>query len=155
MRYRYIHSRVGPLMLAGHTRLERICFPVKGEKKAPGNGWTADNTIFPDAVSQLAQYFDGRLTQFDLDLQPGGTDFQKQVWQALLTVPYGTTATYGQIAERIQNPKAFRAVGLANRCNPIPIIIPCHRVIGKNGKLTGFAGGLDIKQVLLDLETHR
>jgi len=142
-------------MLAGNTRLEQIRLPVKGEKKAPGNGWTADNTIFPDAVSQLAQYFDGRLTQFDLDLQPGGTDFQKQVWQALLTVPYGTTATYGQIAERIQNPKAFRAVGLANRCNPIPIIIPCHRVIGKNGKLTGFAGGLDIKQALLDLETHR
>lgn len=139
-------------MLAGHTRLELIRFPVKKERALPEIGWVEDNTIFPDAVSQLAQYFKGRLTQFDLDLQPKGTAFQKRVWQALLTIPYGTTATYGQIAEQIDNPKAFRAVGLANRSNPIPIIIPCHRVIGKNGKLTGFAGGLDIKQALLDLE---
>jgi len=152
MRYRYINSKIGPLMLAGHTRLELIRFPVNGERKAPGTGWVEDNTIFPDAVSQLAQYFEGRLKQFDLDFQPMGTDFQKQVWQALLTIPYGTTVTYGEIAERIYNPKAFRAVGLANRSNPIPIIIPCHRVIGKNGKLTGFAGGLYIKQALLDLE---
>ncbi len=139
-------------MLAGNTALEQIRFPVKGEGKAPGKGWVEDNTIFPDAVSQLVQYFEGRLKQFDLDLQPQGTDFQRRVWQALLTVPYGATVTYGEIAEQIHNPKAFRAVGLANRCNPIPIIIPCHRVIGKNGKLTGFAGGLDIKQALLDLE---
>lgn len=139
-------------MLAGNTMLEQIRFPVKGEGNAPGKGWVEDNTIFPYAVSQLVQYFEGRLKQFDLDLQPKGTDFQKQVWQELLTIPYGTTVTYGKIAEQIRNPKAFRAVGLANRCNPIPIIIPCHRVIGKNGKLTGFAGGLDIKQALLDLE---
>jgi len=152
MRYRYTHSKIGPLMLAGNTALEQIRFPVKGEGKAPGKGWVEDDSIFPQAVSQLAQYFEGRLKQFDLDLQPQGTDFQKQVWQALLTIPYGTTVTYGEIAEQIHNPKAFRAVGLANRCNPIPIIIPCHRVIGKNGKLTGFAGGLDIKQALLDLE---
>lgn len=152
MRYRYINSKIGPLMLAGHTRLERICFPVNKEKKLPETGWIEDNTIFPDAVSQLAEYFEGRLTQFDLDLQPTGTTFQKRVWQAVLTIPYGTTATYGQIAEQIDNPKAFRAVGLANRSNPIPIIIPCHRVIGKNGKLTGFAGGIHIKQALLDLE---
>lgn len=147
-----MNSKIGPLMLAGHTTLERIRFPVKGEKKVPGKGWVEDNTIFPEAVSQLTQYFEGRLKQFNLDLQPKGTAFQKQVWQALLTIPYGTTVTYGEIAERIDNPKAFRAVGLANRSNPIPIIIPCHRVIGKNGKLTGFAGGLDIKQALLDLE---
>ncbi|MGD9825787.1 methylated-DNA--[protein]-cysteine S-methyltransferase [Desulfobacter sp.] len=152
MKYRYIHSKIGPLMLAGNTMLEQIRFPVKGEGNAPGKGWVEDNTIFPYAVSQLVQYFEGRLKQFDLDLQPKGTDFQKQVWQELLTIPYGTTVTYGKIAEQIRNPKAFRAVGLANRCNPIPIIIPCHRVIGKNGKLTGFAGGLDIKQALLDLE---
>lgn len=139
-------------MLAGHTRLELLRFPVNGERKAPEIGWVEDNTIFSDAVSQLSQYFEGRLKQFDLDFQPLGTVFQKQVWQALLTIPYGTTVTYGEIAEQIHNPKAFRAVGLANRCNPIPIIIPCHRVIGKNGKLTGFAGGLDIKQALLDLE---
>ncbi len=139
-------------MLAGNTTLELIRFPVKGEKRTPGHGWIEDNTIFPDAVFQLGEYFDGRLKKFNLELQPNGTDFQKQVWQALLTIPYGTTVTYGGIAEQINNPKAFRAVGLANRCNPIPIIIPCHRVIGKNGKLTGFAGGLDIKQMLLDLE---
>lgn len=139
-------------MLAGHATLEQIRFPVKGERRAPEKGWVEDNTIFPDAVSQLAQYFEGRLKQFDLDLQPKGTDFQKRVWQALLTIPYGTTVSYGDIAEQIHNPKAFRAVGNANRCNPIPIIIPCHRVIGKNGKLTGFGGGLDIKQALLDIE---
>ncbi len=152
MKYIYMNSKIGPLMLAGRTTLEIIRFPVKGERKAPGKGWIEDNTIFPEAVSQLTQYFEGRLKQFNLDLQPKGTAFQKQVWQALLTIPYGTTVTYGEIAERIDNPKAFRAVGLANRSNPIPIIIPCHRVIGKNGKLTGFAGGLDIKQALLDLE---
>lgn len=139
-------------MLAGHTRLERLRFPVKGKRKKPEIGWIEDNTIFPDAVSQLTEYFDGRLKQFDLNLQPKGTEFQQQVWQALLTIPYGTTVSYGDIAEQINNPKAFRAVGLANRSNPIPIIIPCHRVIGKNGKLTGFAGGLDIKQTLLALE---
>ena len=139
-------------MLAGNAVLEQICFPVKGEKKAPEKGWEEDSTLFPDAVSQLGQYFEGRLKQFDLDLEPHGTNFQKKVWQALVTIPYGTTTTYGRIAEQIDNPKAFRAVGLANRCNPIPIIIPCHRVIGQNGKLTGFAGGLAIKQTLLDLE---
>ena len=139
-------------MLAGNTMLELIRFPIKGERKAPGKGWIEDNTIFSDAVSQLAQYFEGRLKQFDLDLNPQGTDFQKKVWQALLTIPYGTTVSYGQIAQRIDNPKACRAVGLANKSNPIPIVIPCHRVIGKNGKLTGFAGGLDLKQTLLDLE---
>lgn len=152
MKYRYINSKIGPLILAGNTMLEQISFPVKGERKASENGWVEDDTIFPEAVFQLAQYFEGRLKQFDLELQPQGTDFQRQVWQALLTIPYGTTVTYGEIAKQILNPKAFRAVGLANRCNPIPIIIPCHRVIGKNGKLTGFAGGLDIKQALLDLE---
>lgn len=139
-------------MLAGNTKLELIRFPVNGKKKAPEPGWTEDTTIFQEAVFQLTEYFEGRLKQFSLDLQPKGTDFQKTVWQALVTIPYGTTATYADIAEQINNPKAFRAVGLANRCNPIPIIIPCHRVIGKNGKLTGFAGGLDIKQALLDLE---
>nr|WP_319492717.1 methylated-DNA--[protein]-cysteine S-methyltransferase [uncultured Desulfobacter sp.] len=152
MRYRYFHSKVGPLMLAGNTKLEFIHFPVCGKKKMPEIGWIEDNSIFQEAVFQLTEYFEGRLRQFSLDLQPNGTDFQKTVWQALVTIPYGTTATYADIAEQINNPKAFRAVGLANRSNPIPIIIPCHRVIGKNGKLTGFVGGLDIKQALLDLE---
>ena len=152
VKYRYINTRIGPLMLAGSTMLERLCFPVKGAKKAPAKEWIYDDTIFPDAVSQLSQYFDGRLKQFHLDLNPQGTDFQQKVWQALLTIPYGTTTTYGGIARQVNNPKAFRAVGLAAKNNPIPIIIPCHRVIGKNKKLTGFAGGLDIKQALLDLE---
>ncbi len=139
-------------MLAGNTKLELIRFPVNGEKKEPEIGWIEDNSIFPEVVFQLTEYFDGRLKRFDLDMQPKGTDFQQQVWQALLKIPYGTTVTYGDIAEQINNPKAFRAVGLANKSNPIPIIVPCHRVIGKNGKLTGFAGGLNIKQALLDLE---
>lgn len=140
-------------MIAGNTALEHVRLPAKGKRKAPEKEWVEDNTIFADAESQLAQYFEGRLKQFKLDLHPKGTDFQKQVWQALLTIPYGTTVSYGKIAKQIDNPKAFRAVGLANRANPIPIIIPCHRVIGKNGKLTGFASGLDIKQALLDLES--
>ncbi|WP_321492638.1 methylated-DNA--[protein]-cysteine S-methyltransferase [uncultured Desulfobacter sp.] len=152
MKYRYIDSKIGPLMLAGDSKLEQVRFAIKGKKTVPEKSWVEDNTIFPDVVSQLGQYFEGRLKQFDIDLQPKGTDFQKKVWQALLAIPYGTTVSYGEIARRIENPKACRAVGMANRSNPIPIIIPCHRVIGKNGKLTGFASGLDIKQALLDLE---
>ena len=139
-------------MLAGDTKLEQVRFAIKGQTTVTEKSWVEDNTIFPDVVSQLGQYFEGRLKQFELDLHPKGTDFQKKVWQALLAIPYGTTVSYGEIARRIENPKACRAVGLANRSNPIPIIIPCHRVIGKNGKLTGFASGLDIKQALLDLE---
>ena len=101
---------------------------------------------------QLEAYFAGELQRFDLALAPDGTDFQQAVWQALTTIPYGATCSYGEIARQIGKPKASRAVGAANGQNPIPIIIPCHRVIGSTGKLTGFGGGLAAKEILLELE---
>ncbi len=110
------------------------------------------NAILDETRRQLDAYFAGRLKQFSIPLLPQGTPFQKEVWQALRQIPFGKTASYGEIASAINNPKAVRAVGLANSKNPIPIIIPCHRVIGKNGKMTGFAGGLWRKEWLLQHE---
>ena len=107
---------------------------------------------FASAARQLAAYFAGELTDFDLPLAPGGTDFQRRVWAALQTIPYGETWTYGQLAEKIGNAAAIRAVGLANGRNPISLVIPCHRVIGSDGSLTGYGGGLERKRFLLDLE---
>ena len=104
------------------------------------------------AATQIQEYFAGKRREFDLPLDPKGTDFQLTVWKALQTVPYGETRTYAQIAEAIGKPHAYRAVGMANNKNPIPILIPCHRVIGANGTLTGYAGGLEIKRKLLALE---
>jgi len=109
--------------------------------------------VLVETERQLAEYFAGRLREFSVKLCFEGTDFQKQVWAALLTIPYGETRSYGQIAEQIGNPKAVRAVGAANGRNPISIIAPCHRVIGAGGKLTGFAGGLEKKAVLLGIES--
>jgi len=105
-----------------------------------------------DVTDQLSEYFSGTRTEFDILLAPRGTPFQKLVWQELCRIPYGQTRTYGQIAAAIGKPKASRAVGLACRKNPLWILIPCHRVIGKNDSLTGYAGGLELKQKLLDLE---
>ena len=107
------------------------------------------------AKTELTEYFAGQRKSFDLPLEPKGTAFQQSVWRALCEIPYGETVSYGQIAERIGNKKACRAVGMANNRNPIAIIIPCHRVIGAGGKLTGYAGGLDKKEFLLELEAQR
>lgn len=104
------------------------------------------------AVTQMQEYFRGNRRSFDLPLAPAGTPFQKKVWKALQDIPYGTTATYKDIAEAVGSPRGFRAVGMANHCNPIPFVIPCHRVVGSNGSLTGFAMGLSLKQQLLDME---
>jgi methylated-DNA-[protein]-cysteine S-methyltransferase len=104
------------------------------------------------AVAQLEEYFAGKRTQFDLSLNPKGTDFQQQVWQQLVTIEYGQTCSYADIAKAINNPKAVRAVGAANGRNPLTIVVPCHRVIGSNGKLTGYAWGTSIKAGLLELE---
>ena len=112
------------------------------------------NALLKDACGQLDEYFEGRRQNFDLALKPHGTDFQRSAWESLLRIPYGETRSYLQQAESIRNPRAIRAIGQANSCNPISIIIPCHRVIGKNGSLTGYAGGLDRKTRLLALE-HR
>ncbi len=111
--------------------------------------------VLMETARQLRLYFAGELQTFELPLTPHGTAFQQRVWQALLRVPYGETRSYGQIAEEIGTAKAVRAVGAANGSNPIPIVIPCHRIIGTNGKLTGFGGGLPLKRFLLDLERSR
>lgn len=119
------------------------------------DGWEVDDNAFPDAVEQLAEYFAGERTEFDLPLEMEGTAFQRTVWSALREIPYGETCSYGEIARNIGSPAAFRAVGLANGHNPISIIVPCHRVIGANGSLTGYGGGLERKRLLLDLEKSR
>lgn len=111
-----------------------------------------ETPLLKEAVRQLESYFAGELKEFSLPLEPSGTVFMKQVWSALCEIPFGKTATYGEIAERIGRPKAARAVGLANNRNPIPIFIPCHRVIGADGSLTGYRGGLEMKKKLLELE---
>ena len=104
------------------------------------------------AEGQIREYFDGRRQEFDLPLTFVGTDFQKKVWQALTEIPYGKTVTYGALAERIGCPGGARAVGAANHCNPLPILVPCHRVVGAGGNLTGYAGGMERKKFLLELE---
>lgn len=124
---------------------KRIPFKSRLEKKDY-------HSILKEAEVQLKAYFDGKLDKFSLPLDFAGTEFQKKVWEALLTIPFGQTRSYLQIAQQIGNPKAVRAVGAANGKNPISIVVPCHRVIGANGKLTGFAGGLPTKQYLLDIE---
>ena len=111
-----------------------------------------ETPLLKEAVRRLESYFAGELKEFSLPLEPSGTVFMKQVWSALCEIPFGKTATYGEIAERIGRPKAARAVGLANNRNPIPIFIPCHRVIGADGSLTGYRGGLEMKKKLLELE---
>ena len=113
-----------------------------------------ETPLLKEAIRQLSDYFTGKRQTFDLPLAPKGTAFQQKAWNALLTIPYGKTATYKQMAETINCPKGFRAVGLANNRNPIPIIIPCHRVIGTNGKLVGYAGGLEAKKFLLQIEEN-
>jgi len=115
-------------------------------------GERAETALSREAARQLAEYFAGTRRDFDLPLKPEGTPFQRAVWEALRTIPYGQTRSYADIAAQVGNPKGCRAVGMANHRNPIAILIPCHRVVGKNGALTGYAGGLDVKEKLLSLE---
>lgn len=123
---------------------------LPGRNKADSEG--PETPLLSKAFMQLEEYFAGRRRTFDLPLKPEGTPFMRQVWQALLTVPYAHTASYKDIAEAIGNPKACRAVGMANNRNPIAIVIPCHRIVGSNGALVGYGGGLDLKERLLELE---
>ncbi len=118
-------------------------------------GWADDRAAFPAVVEQLTAYFDGELTDFQVGLRLDGTPFQQRVWSALLEIPYGETRSYGQLAKRLGQPGASRAVGLANGRNPIAIIVPCHRVIGGDGSLTGYGGGIARKRTLLELERER
>ena len=153
MYYHIIESSICPILLAGDEEgIKHVLF-LKGKRKIDILAdWVKDKEFFAETTRQLEAYFSGKLKSFDLKLAPEGTEFQKSVWKALCRIPYGETRTYKEIAESIGNPKAYRAVGLANNRNPIAIIIPCHRVIGVNGKLTGYASGLDVKEYLLKLE---
>lgn len=154
--YTMMKSPIGPLMLAGDEHGLRLVHFMTGRRpKSPQRDWTEDKTPFKEVVRQLGAYFDGKLKDFDLPLILDGTAFQLLVWNNLRKIPYGETISYGQLAKRIGSPDAARAVGLANGSNPIPIIIPCHRVIGSNGDLTGFGGGLPLKKKLLALESRQ
>lgn len=150
--YRTIDSPIGPLTLAGRGDVLTNLRMVDQTYEPNRAGWTLDDRAFPDAVEQLRAYFAGDRTDFDLELNMAGTEFQRRVWQALTTIPYGETRSYGEIAAQIGAAGAARAVGLANGHNPIAIIVPCHRVIGASGGLTGYGGGLDRKRSLLELE---
>lgn len=153
MTYREMESPIGPLLLAGDEQGLRFLLFARGRDKArPQPDWESDTRRLKEPVRQLTAYFAGRLRDFELPLAPQGTAFQSAVWQQLQRIPYGETISYGELARRLGNPKAVRAVGLANGSNPIAIVIPCHRVIGSNGSLVGYGGGLPIKQALLALE---
>jgi methylated-DNA-[protein]-cysteine S-methyltransferase len=155
IQYRTIDSPIGLLTLAGCGSVLSNLRMVDQTYEPSRTDWSPDQQAFDKAVEQLRAYFAGELTAFDLDLDLQGTEFQRRVWRALLTIPYGETRSYGEIAAQIGAPGAARAVGLANGHNPIAIIVPCHRVIGANGSLTGFGGGLGRKRTLLDLEKQR
>lgn len=153
MEYRYLDTPIGELLLAGDgAGLRFVSFPEGKLRMEPKADWQYSECACDDARIQLEQYFAGERQQFDLKLAPNGTSFQLEVLRALQKIPYGETRSYGDIAAQIGKPRAVRAVGAANGRNPIPIIIPCHRVIGANGSLTGFGGGLDTKRYLLELE---
>ncbi len=155
MKYCFLETPIGDLLLAGdEAGLSLVGFPQGKMRLEPGPEWTLDEAPFAEARRQLLEYFAGERKQFDLPLRLTGTDFQVRVLEELQHIPYGATVSYSEIAERIGRPKAVRAVGAANGRNPIPIIIPCHRVIGRGGSLTGFGGGLETKAALLRLEAE-
>jgi methylated-DNA-[protein]-cysteine S-methyltransferase len=144
------------LLLAGDSNaLQRVSFESSKHSALTQAELKQDRAAFTEVIRQLQAYFRGELKVFDVPLAMEGTDFQLRVWNALRGIPYGETVSYAQLAERIGNPKAVRAVGLANGSNPIPIIVPCHRVIGSDGSLTGFGGGLPIKKILIELESRQ
>lgn len=151
--YAELNSPLGKLTLESDGEaLTRIRLPEEAWVPAPDIKRVRRPELFKEAAAQLSAFFRGKRTGFDLKLNPRGTPFQNKVWNLLLEIPHGETITYGKLARRTGNPRAARAVGAANGQNPIPIIIPCHRVIGSNGKLTGYAGGLEAKKMLLELE---
>ena len=150
-------SPIGEIYIVADTKhLRAIVFACSWEKtvKTWGDITFEDNDIIKQTQIQLAEYFALERTEFDLPLTFYGTEFQQKTWQALLTIPYGETRSYSEQAHLIGCPKAVRAVGRTNGLNPIPVVVPCHRVIGKSGKLTGYASGLDIKRFLLNLESR-
>lgn len=153
MQYSFCECAKGPLLIAiDGAGLRHVEF-MQGERPVlPQPEWQRDDAALAPFVEQFAAYFAGRLRRFDLPLAATGTPFQQAVWQALCDIPYGETVSYLHIAEAIGNPRAVRAVGAANGRNPLSIIVPCHRVIGRSGELTGYGGGIPIKRWLLALE---
>ena len=156
MNFVYTETPIGPLLLAGTAdSLANILFPEDGQPAQAEADWVQGSTAVLDQTArQLAEYFAGQRQDFDLPLAPQGTVFQRTVWRHLQEIPYGEKISYGELARRMGNPKACRAVGAANGANPLPIVVPCHRVIGSNGSLTGFGGGLPVKKMLLVLEQN-
>jgi len=153
--YSHFDSPVGRLLMAGDEDALRILsFPTGSKTITPGPEWRPADAPFREVARQLDAYFNGELRAFSLPYRLSGTDFQKKVWQALAGIPYGETLSYGELASRLGAPNASRAVGAANGNNPIAIILPCHRVIGANGSLTGFGGGLPTKKFLLHHEAE-
>ncbi len=155
MYYCYLDTPIGELLLAGDgTGLSMIGFPKGSMRREPEPDWIFNEKQLRTARAQIGEYFDGTRREFDLPLQLSGTEFQVSVLEALREIPYGETVSYGEIARRIGRPRAVRAVGAANGRNPLPIVVPCHRVIGSTGDLTGFGGGLDTKEALLRMEAE-
>ncbi len=151
--YRTFESPIGVLTLAGEgDYLTNLVLEDAAHPPTDRVGWVEEPTAFPDVAEQLQGYFAGERTEFEVALRPAGTYFQRSVWDALKEIPYGETRSYGDIARAVGRPGASRAVGLANGRNPIAIIVACHRVIGADGSLTGYGGGLAVKRALLDLE---
>ena len=156
--YQKISSPIGQICLvADSSYLRAITFACNWERtmKAWGGITLEGNDVIEQTQTQLGEYFALERTEFDLPIAFTGTKFQQQTWRALLSIPYGEIRSYSEQAHLIGNPKAVRAVGRTNGLNPIPIVVPCHRVIGKSGKLSGYAGGLDIKRFLLQLESNK
>ena len=150
MNYTFVETPIGEILVAGDAdAIYEIHFRVE-----PHDDWTLNDSALKYATVQLRSYFAGKRRDFDFPLAMHGTDFQLSVWNALRNIPYGETTTYGTLAGIIGRPDAVRAVGAANGANPIPIVVPCHRVIGSNGALTGFGGGLPVKRWLLDHEAR-
>jgi methylated-DNA-[protein]-cysteine S-methyltransferase len=151
--YRYVESPVGRMLLVGDGTLLTGLYTAEHKRtRGPAADWRPSEDAFAAAVEQLAEYFAGDRQSFDVPLRLDGTPFQQGVWRELVRIPFGRTITYAELARRVGNPSASRAVGNANGRNPVSIIVPCHRVIGADGKLTGYAGGVDIKRRLLEWE---
>ncbi|AGX41570.1 methylated-DNA--[protein]-cysteine S-methyltransferase [Clostridium saccharobutylicum] len=149
----YYNTMIGELGIEENgLAITKVFLVDKDIEKGPSE--KNETELLKEAIKQLNEYFDGKRKEFNLPLAPKGTEFQKKVWNTLKEIPFGETRSYGEIAKLIGNEKASRAVGMANNKNPIMIIIPCHRVIGANGKLVGYAGGIDIKEKLLNLEKN-
>ena len=156
--YTVVGSPVGELLLggvAGSPELRRLWFLDGDVTGVAEPSWRRDDDAFPDVRAQLEEYFAGRRRNFEVELELIGTEWERRVWNALLSIPYGETRSYGEIAAETCSIRAARAVGMANARNPIAVIVPCHRVIGASGRLTGYGGGLNRKRVLLDLEAGR